>query len=73
MKYTALSAAALGENVLNPNHSDPSRQTSSHNSSEQVTTKANAGEGIMKIRNVFVNVASTPQCRGAVLPFLWES
>uniref|UniRef100_A0A6J0UBB8 Protein bicaudal C homolog 1 n=1 Tax=Pogona vitticeps TaxID=103695 RepID=A0A6J0UBB8_9SAUR len=45
MKYTALSAAALGENVLNPNHSDPSRQTNSHNSSEQVTTKANAGEG----------------------------
>ncbi|XP_061491045.1 protein bicaudal C homolog 1 isoform X3 [Rhineura floridana] len=41
MKYTA----SLGENVLGPNHSDPSRQTSSHSASEQVTTKANAGEG----------------------------
>ncbi|KAH0623480.1 hypothetical protein JD844_006260 [Phrynosoma platyrhinos] len=45
MKYTTLSAAALGENVLSTNHSDPSRQTNSHNASEQVTTKADAGEG----------------------------
>ncbi|KAF7247407.1 hypothetical protein EYD10_06583 [Varanus komodoensis] len=45
MNYTALSAAALGENVLVPNHSDPSRQTSSHNTSDQVATKSNAGEG----------------------------
>ncbi|XP_015275404.1 PREDICTED: protein bicaudal C homolog 1, partial [Gekko japonicus] len=45
MKYTALSAASLGENVLSSNHSDPSRQMSSHNASEQVTAKANAGEG----------------------------
>nr|XP_028585136.1 protein bicaudal C homolog 1 isoform X1 [Podarcis muralis] len=45
MKYTALTAASLGENVLGPNHSDPSRQTNSHSASEQVTTKANAGEG----------------------------
>ncbi|KAL8186893.1 UNVERIFIED_CONTAM: Protein bicaudal C 1, partial [Gekko kuhli] len=45
MKYSALSAASLGENVLSSNHSDPSRQMGSHNASEQVTTKANAGEG----------------------------
>ncbi|XP_053167832.1 protein bicaudal C homolog 1 [Hemicordylus capensis] len=45
MKYTALSAASLGENVLSPNHNDSSRQTSSHGASEQVATKANTSEG----------------------------
>ncbi|KAM6442585.1 protein bicaudal C homolog 1 isoform 2-T2 [Liasis olivaceus] len=45
MKYPALSATALGENVLSANHSDPSRTIGSHNASEQVTAKTNTSEG----------------------------
>ncbi|XP_029465629.1 protein bicaudal C homolog 1 [Rhinatrema bivittatum] len=45
IKYGAISASSLGENVLNTNHTDPSRQTSSHNSSEQVTSKSSTTEG----------------------------
>ncbi|CAM5128725.1 unnamed protein product [Eretmochelys imbricata] len=45
IKYAALSASSLGENVLSTNHSDSSRQTNSHSTSEQVTTKSNTAEG----------------------------
>ncbi|KAL7990317.1 hypothetical protein Chor_013747, partial [Crotalus horridus] len=45
MKYPAFSATALGENVLNANHSDPSRTIGNHNATEQVTAKTNSGEG----------------------------
>lgn len=48
MKYPAFSATALGENVLNANHSDPSRTIGSHNAPEQVTAKTNSGEGKTK-------------------------
>ncbi|EMP40423.1 Protein bicaudal C like protein 1 [Chelonia mydas] len=45
IKYAALSASTLGENVLSTNHSDSSRQTNSHSTSEQVTTKSDTAEG----------------------------
>ncbi|XP_074856242.1 protein bicaudal C homolog 1 isoform X1 [Carettochelys insculpta] len=45
IKYAALSAPSLGESVLSANHSDPSRQTNSHSTSEQVTTKSSTAEG----------------------------
>uniref|UniRef100_A0A8C9FL17 Protein bicaudal C homolog 1 KH-like domain-containing protein n=1 Tax=Pavo cristatus TaxID=9049 RepID=A0A8C9FL17_PAVCR len=45
IKYAALSAASLGENVLSPNHSDSARQTSTHGASEQVAAKSNGTEG----------------------------
>ncbi|XP_074686511.1 protein bicaudal C homolog 1 isoform X4 [Strix aluco] len=45
IKYAALSATALGENVLSTNHSDPVRQTSTHSASEQVAAKSNSAEG----------------------------
>ncbi|OXB74618.1 UNVERIFIED_CONTAM: hypothetical protein H355_014013 [Colinus virginianus] len=45
IKYAALSATSLGENVLSANHSDSARQTSTHGASEQVTTKSNGTEG----------------------------
>ncbi|KAJ7426573.1 Protein bicaudal C 1 [Willisornis vidua] len=45
IKYAALSATSLGENVLSPNHSDPVRQTSTHGASEQVAAKSNSEEG----------------------------
>lgn len=45
IKYAALSATSLGENVLSTNHSDPVRQTSTHGASEQVAAKANTAEG----------------------------
>ncbi|KGL74287.1 Protein bicaudal C 1, partial [Tinamus guttatus] len=45
IKYAALSATSLGENVLSTSHSDPSRQTSTHGASEQVTAKSNSAEG----------------------------
>ncbi|KAF4788699.1 hypothetical protein TURU_158042 [Turdus rufiventris] len=45
IKYAALSAASLGENVLSTNHSDGVRQTGAHSASEQVAAKANSEEG----------------------------
>uniref|UniRef100_A0A8C6YPJ3 BicC family RNA binding protein 1 n=1 Tax=Nothoprocta perdicaria TaxID=30464 RepID=A0A8C6YPJ3_NOTPE len=45
LKYAALSATSLGENMLSTNHGDPSRQTSSHGASEQVTAKSSSAEG----------------------------
>ncbi|NXI27544.1 BICC1 protein, partial [Sterrhoptilus dennistouni] len=45
IKYAALSAASLGENVLSTNHSDGVRQKSVHGASEQVAAKANSEEG----------------------------
>lgn len=45
IKYAALSATSLGENVLNANHSDSARQTSTHGASEQVAAKSNGTEG----------------------------
>ncbi|NXS20201.1 BICC1 protein, partial [Mystacornis crossleyi] len=45
IKYAALSATSLGENVLSTNHSDAVRQTSAHGASEQVAAKANSEEG----------------------------
>ncbi|XP_075469059.1 protein bicaudal C homolog 1 isoform X2 [Ascaphus truei] len=41
MKYGPISASSLGDKVLNPNHSDSSRQLNSHNSSDQVNAKSN--------------------------------
>ncbi|XP_009464235.1 PREDICTED: protein bicaudal C homolog 1 [Nipponia nippon] len=45
IKYAALSATSLGENVLSTNHSDPVRQTSTHGASEQVAAKSSSAEG----------------------------
>ncbi|XP_051656171.1 protein bicaudal C homolog 1 isoform X2 [Manacus candei] len=45
IKYAALSATSLGENVLSANHSDPVRQTSAHGASEQGAAKSNSEEG----------------------------
>ncbi|KAM6104864.1 LOW QUALITY PROTEIN: protein bicaudal C homolog 1 [Pterocles gutturalis] len=45
IKYAALSATSLGENVLSTNHSDPVRQTNTRGASEQVAAKSNSAEG----------------------------
>ncbi|XP_069467327.1 protein bicaudal C homolog 1 isoform X2 [Ambystoma mexicanum] len=45
MKYGSISASSLGEKVLGANHSDPSRQTNSHSSSDQGSNKSNSEEG----------------------------
>ncbi|KAJ7395581.1 bicaudal C-like protein 1 [Pitangus sulphuratus] len=45
IKYAALAATSLGENVLSANHGDPVRQTSTHGPSEQVAAKSNSEEG----------------------------
>ncbi|NWW40658.1 BICC1 protein, partial [Panurus biarmicus] len=45
IKYAALSATSLGENVLSTNHSDGVRQKSAHGASEQVAAKADSEEG----------------------------